>query len=128
MSQLVQNLSNKIDKHKVIEGAVKLDYPKTKKGVKTASLFIKALKSFLPALDVLEMAANEYKESQLSIAEKDHIYIKTVKNNLDVPFLIQTLTPIANSIPGGDLILTLLKEVAKPESTENTDITTTCSE
>ena len=74
-------------------------------------MFVKAIKALLPSLDVLEQAANKYNASGLEIPERDAEYVRTLKSNLDIPFLIQTLTPVANSLPAGELLLKLLESL-----------------
>ena len=100
-----------VERHDVIESAVKINYPKTKKYTQAASMFVKAIKALLPSLDVLEQAANKYNASGLEIPERDAEYVRTLKSNLDIPFLIQTLTPVANSLPAGELLLKLLESL-----------------
>ena len=100
-----------VERHDVIASAVKINYPKTKKYAQSASMFVKAIKAFLPSLDVLEQAADKYNASALEIPERDAEYARTLKSNLDIPFLIQTLTPIANSLPAGELLLKLLESL-----------------
>ncbi|MCR4564735.1 MAG: hypothetical protein K5651_01455 [Bacteroidales bacterium] len=98
-----------IDGHDIIMAMVNINYPKTIKYAQSAAIFVKAAKLILPSLSVLEKAAIEYKSSDLDISDRDEQYIQTLKNNLDIPFLIQTLTPIANSLPAGELLLKLLE-------------------
>lgn len=100
-----------IDSHDIIMAAVNINYPKTIRYAQSAAIFVKAIKIFLPSLYVLEQAAIEYKSSALDISDRDIKYVQTLKNNLDIPFLIQTLTPIANSLPAGDLLLKLLESL-----------------
>jgi len=105
-----------IDRHTIIVKAVAINYIKTKKAAQAAALFVKAIKSILPSLDILEASAKEYNESEAEDIVKDNAYITALKTKLDIPFLIKTLQPIADSIPAGELIIKLLKSLESANS------------
>lgn len=98
-----------IDQHTVIQKAVEIDYNMVKKSLKIASTlskgstFSKGLDRILPYTVILSDAANNYKCSESD--DKDAEYIDYLKANVD----LETLTPIANRIPGGNTILKLLQ-------------------
>ena len=100
-----------IERHDVIVKAVSIDYVKTKKYAKTASAFVKPVKALLPSLDILALAAEDYNNSTLENDDRDKEYVSTLKTKLDIPFIIETITPIVDSIPGGVFILNVLHKL-----------------
>ena len=100
-----------IERHDVIVKAVSIDYGKTKKYAKTASAFVKPVKALLPSLDILALAAEDYNNSTLENDDRDKEYVSTLKTKLDIPFIIETITPIVDSIPGGVFILNVLHKL-----------------
>lgn len=104
----VEPVQINIERHDVIVKAVSIDYGKAKKYAKTASAFIKPIKALLPSLDILALAAEEYNNSTLENEERDKEYVISLKTKLDIPFIIETITPIVDSIPGGVFILNVL--------------------
>jgi len=107
----VEPVQINIERHDVIVKAVSIDYGKTKKYAKTASAFIKPIKALLPSFDILALAAEEYNNSTLENEERDKEYVISLKTKLDIPFIIETITPIVDSIPGGVFILNVLHKL-----------------
>ena len=98
-----------IDRTKVIEKTVALDYDKIIKAVSAAGMFLKAAKAISPSLVVLKDAALLYNQSEKELAEKETEYLKYLSTHIDVDFLYQTISPIVSSIPFGDQIIGVLK-------------------
>lgn len=107
-----------IESHDIITAAVNINYPKTIKYAQSAAIVVKAIKVVLPSLDVLEQAAIEYKSSDMEISDRDSEYVRTLKKKLDIPFLIKTFTPVANSLPAGELLLKLLESLDSKNEVE----------
>ncbi len=107
-----------IERHDVIVKAVSIDYGKTKKYAKTASAFVKPVKALLPSLDILALAAEDYNNSTLENDDRDKEYVSTLKAKLDIPFIIETITPIVDSFPGGVFILNLLHKLDKEQDSQ----------
>ena len=100
-----------IDRTKVIEKTVALDYDKMIKAVSAAGMFLKAAKAISPSLVVLKDAALLYNQSEKELAEKETEYLKYLGTHIDVDFLYQTISPIVSSIPFGDQIISVLELV-----------------
>ena len=100
-----------IDRTKVIEKTVALDYDKIIKAVSAAGMFLKAAKAISPSLVVLKDAALLYNQSEKELAEKETEYLKYLGTHIDVDFLYQTISPIVSSIPFGDQIISVLELV-----------------
>ena len=98
-----------IDRTKVIEKTVALDYDKIIKAVSAAGMFLKAAKAISPSLVVLKDAALLYNQSEKELAEKETEYLKYLGTHIDVDFLYQTISPIVSSIPFGDQIISVLE-------------------
>ena len=98
-----------IDRTKVIEKTVTLDYDKIIKAVSAAGMFLKAAKAISPSLVVLKDAALLYNQSEKELAEKETEYLKYLGTHIDVDFLYQTISPIVSSIPFGDQIISVLE-------------------
>ena len=98
-----------IDRTKVIEKTVALDYDKIIKAVSAAGMFPKAAKAISPSLVVLKDAALLYNQSEKELAEKETEYLKYLGTHIDVDFLYQTISPIVSSIPFGDQIISVLE-------------------
>ena len=98
-----------IDRTKVIEKTVALDYDKIIKAVSAAGMFLKAAKAISPSLVVLKDAALLYNQSEKELAEKETEYLKYLCTHIDVDFLYQTISPIVSSIPFGDQIISVLE-------------------
>ena len=98
-----------IDRTKVIEKTVTLDYDKIIKAVSAAGMFFKAAKAISPSLVVLKDAALLYNQSEKELAEKETEYLKYLGTHIDVDFLYQTISPIVSSIPFGDQIISVLE-------------------
>lgn len=96
-----------IDQHTIITKAVEVEYDKVEKAVAIAARFVKALKALVPSVDVLRDAAANYKVSENE--DKDAEYINYLKTHLDAKYLLETLTPVADSIPGGGIIISVLE-------------------
>lgn len=111
----VEPVQINIERHDVIVKAVSIDYGKTKKYAQTASAFIKPIKALLPSFDILALAAEEYNNSTLENEERDKEYVISLKTKLDIPFIIETITPIVDSIPGGVFILNVLHKLENKE-------------
>ena len=100
-----------IDQHTIIQKAVEVEYDKVEKAVAIAARFVKALKALVPSVDVLRDAAVNYKVSESE--DKDAEYIGYLKTHLDAKYLLETLTPVADSIPGGGIIISVLEILVK---------------
>ncbi len=100
-----------IDQHTIITKAVEVEYDKVEKAVAIAARFVKALKALVPSVDVLRDAAANYKVSENE--DKDAEYINYLKTHLDAKYLLETLTPVADSIPGGGIIISVLEIFVK---------------
>lgn len=100
-----------IDQHTIITKAVEVEYDKVEKAVAIAARFVKALKALVPSVDVLRDAAANYKVSENE--DKDAEYINYLKTHLDAKYLLETLTPIADSIPCGGIIISVLEILVK---------------
>lgn len=100
-----------IDQHTIITKAVEVEYDKVEKAVAIAARFVKALKALVPSVDVLRDAAANYKVSESE--DKDAEYINYLKTHLDAKYLMETLTPVADSIPGGGIIISVLEILVK---------------
>ena len=98
-----------IDRTKVIEKTVALDYDKIIKAVSAAGMFLKAAKAISPSLVVLKDAALLYNQSEKELAEKETEYLKYLGTHIDIDFLYQTISPIVSSIPFGDQIISVLE-------------------
>ena len=98
-----------IDRTKVIEKTVALDYDKIIKAVSAAGMFLKAAKAISPSLVVLKDAALLYNQLEKELAEKETEYLKYLGTHIDVDFLYQTISPIVSSIPFGDQIISVLE-------------------
>lgn len=100
-----------IDQHTIITKAVEVEYDKVEKAVAIAARFVKALKALVPSVDVLRDAAANYKVSENE--DKDAEYINYLKTHLDAKYLLETLTPVADSILGGGIIISVLEILVK---------------
>ncbi len=100
-----------IDQHAIIQKAVEIEYDKVKKAIAIAGRFVKALKALVPSVDILRDAAANYNISESE--DKDTEYLDYLKTHLDAKYLLETLTPVAKSIPGGGIILSVLKMLVK---------------
>ena len=98
-----------IDRTKVIEKTVALDYDKIIKAVSAAGMFLKAAKAISPSLVVLKDAALLYNQSEKELVEKETEYLKYLGTHIDIDFLYQTISPIVSSIPFGDQIISVLE-------------------
>ncbi len=103
--------ATQIDQHAIIQKAVEIEYDKVEKAVVIASRFMKALKAFVPSVDVLRNAATNYKVSESE--DKDTEYIDYLKKHIDAKYLMETIQPIADSIPGGGIIISVLEILVK---------------
>lgn len=100
-----------IDQHAIIQKAVEVEYDKVEKAVVIAGRFVKALTALVPSVDVLRDAAANYNVSESE--DKDTEYLDYLKTHLDAKYLLETLTPVADSIPGGGIILSVLEMLVK---------------
>ena len=108
-SAKVQTEIKNIDRTKVIERSVSLDYDKIIKAVTAAGLLLKAAYSVSPSLVILKDAAVLYNQSEKEQTEKESDYIQYLTTRIDVEFLYQTILPIVSSIPYGNQIIGILE-------------------
>lgn len=108
-SAKVQTEIKNIDRTKVIERTVSLDYDKIIKAVTAAGLLLKAAYSVSPSLVILKDAAVLYNQSEKEQTEKESDYIQYLTTRIDVEFLYQTILPIVSSIPYGNQIIGILE-------------------
>lgn len=108
-SAKVQTEIKNIDRTKVIERTVSLDYDKIIKAVTAAGLLLKAAYSVSPSLVILKDAAVLYNQSEKEQTEKESDYIQYLTTRMDVEFLYQTILPIVSSIPYGNQIIGILE-------------------
>ena len=107
-----------IDRTKVIEKTVALDYDKIIKAVAAAGVLLKAARAVSPSLVILKDAANLYNQSEKELAEKETDYLQYLGTHIDVDFLYNTICPIVSSIPFGDQIISIL-EILKNRQQES---------
>ncbi len=100
-----------IDQHAIIQKAVEVEYDKVEKAIAISARFVKSLKALIPSVDVLRDAAANYKVSESE--DRDAEYIGYLKTHLDAKYLLETLTPVADSIPGGGIIISVLEILVK---------------
>lgn len=108
-SAKVQTEIKNMDRTKIIEKTVSMDYDKIIKAVTAAGLFLKAAKVVSPSLVVLKDAAILYNQSEKEQTEKESDYIQYLTTRIDVEFLYQTILPIVSSIPYGNQIIGILE-------------------
>lgn len=109
-------LENSTDPKVFVPKLVALNYDTIIKGVKYGEMLHKSIGAVIEPLNLLKQAAENYKISQAD--DKETEYIDFLKTNVDAEFLITTLQPIADSLPAGTLIISLLENLVAKQADE----------
>lgn len=107
-SALSTDIFNSLSKELLIEKVTSLDYPAISKVIINLEQTSPSSQKLLPVMEVLELAAIEYNESESESKNDD--YIDFLTSCIDAEQVINELEPIAGMIPAGSILIFILRQ------------------
>jgi len=102
-------------KPQIIKQATNINYGAISNYLRTNEHGISVNESVIVSIDLLQKAANDYKES--SEENKNETFISCIVDNIDAEFILASIKPIAQFIPGGKVLVLLLELLIKAKQT-----------
>ena len=115
VSELTTNLSvpdsfnSPLSKKIIIETMIALDYSAIRNGVVLLEKTSPSTQKLLPIIDILELAAIEYKESDSEF--KDSEYTDFLISCIDAEQTLKEVEPFIELIPAGSVVVLLLRYI-----------------
>jgi hypothetical protein len=108
--KVTNNLKNEL-KPQIIKQATSINYSAISSALKLLDKMHSVPKSVIDSIDLLQNAANEYKQSDKP--DRDDEFLNYLVNNVDAKLILTSIEPIVKLIPFGEIIVLLLKLIIK---------------
>ena len=109
-NEVTTNVKNEF-KPQIIKQATNINYGAISNFLQTNNLGVSVNESVIISIDLLQKAANDYNNSLEE--NKDEKFLSCIIDNIDADFILASIKPISNFIPGGKVLIFLLELVIK---------------